>query len=889
MTAPLRILMAEDLASDAELEERELRRAGLTFVSQRVETRAAFTAALAEFQPDLILSDYRMPMFDGMEALALAIELAPGTPVIIVTGSVNEETAVECIKSGAVDYVLKGHLGRLAPAVRAALEQRHAEAERRRAEAARQASEQRYRSLFESASDAIFVADAASGMLVDANGRALALTGRTLDEVRTLHQTDLVAPDYTALARDAFRRVTQGERGGVPRYLIRHRDGHDTPVEISASRIQDATGRTLVVGVFRDLSERERADDALRESEQRFRLVVESAPEGILVHQDGRLVYANVAAARLFGAARPADLLDTPLLDRVHPAFRDLVRERVRLASDRGQLAEPIEEVLLRLDDTPFDAEVVGVPFSHEGQPASLAFFHDVTARKRAEAERALLGAALEQAAEAAIITDTSGAIEYVNPAFERITGWRRAEVMGRNPRVLKSGVQGAEHYREMWSTLSTGGVVSGTFVNRRKDGSHYEAEGVIFPVRDAAGSITQYVSLQRDVTHEHELAEQLRQSQKMEALGQMTGGITHDFNNLLGVILANAALLKPKVPSDDPAVARFVDDLTEAAHRATDMVRKLLAFSRRERMTMQPVDLGRALRDIENTLRRLLPETIEIVLTAPAAGPTVSADPGAVEQILLNLATNARDAMPGGGTLAISVEPWDPPSAQAAEQAGLAAWESCTCVRVTDSGTGMDAATAARAMEPFFTTKPRGEGTGLGLAMVFGLMHQQGGQVLLASEPGVGTTVRLIFRAGSPETQLELPTEAEVLQGSGTILVVEDQEMLCRAIAEVLQQLGYTVISSADGLEALEILAARGEEIRLVLSDVVMPRMGGIRLYERLRERGNPIPVVLMSGYAADGDEAATPLGVPLIEKPWTVEALARQVSAALKGPGTA
>jgi two-component system cell cycle sensor histidine kinase/response regulator CckA len=549
-----------------------------------------------------------MPMFDGMEALALANELAPGTPLIIVTGSVNEETAVECLKAGAVDYVLKGHLGRLAPAVRAALEQRRAEAEQRKAKESLLTSEQRYRSLFESASDAIFVADPATGRIVDANQRALELTGRSLDEVRAMRQPELHPPEIAARVVEGFGRVARGESAGGPRSLVRHRDGHDTPVEISASRIQDPDGLPLLVGVFRDLSERERAEAALRESEQRFRQLVEGAPEAIIVHQDGRFVYANAAAGRLFGARHPDDVLGLPLLDRVHPAFRALVQERVRLINEKGLVAEPLEEVLVRFDDSSFDAEVVGVPFSHRGKPASLAFFHDITARKRAEAERALLGAALEQAAEVAIITDTAGAIEYVNPAFERITGWRRSEVMGRTPRILKSGVQGPEIYQQLWATITAGGVVTEKFVNRRKDGGHYDAEVVIFPVRDAAGRITQFVALQRDVTLEHELAEQLRQSQKMEALGQMTGGITHDFNNLLGVILANAALLKPKVTSDDPGVARFVDDLTEAARRASDMVRKLLAFSRRERMLVQPVDLGRALRDIRNTLRRLLP-----------------------------------------------------------------------------------------------------------------------------------------------------------------------------------------------------------------------------------------------------------------------------------------
>jgi two-component system, cell cycle sensor histidine kinase and response regulator CckA len=761
--APLRILMAEDLASDAELEERELRRAGLTFVTQRVDTRETFVAALAAFQPDIILSDYRMPVFDGMEALALVWELAPGTPLIIVTGSAQEETAVECLKAGAVDYVLKGHLGRLAPAVRAALEQRRAAAERRKADAALQASELRYRSLFENAGDAIMVADAATGTIVNANRRALDLTGRSLDELRTMRQADLAPPELADVARAGFQSMARGERTTEPRIPIRHRDGHVTPVEISTAVIQDEAGRTLLVGVFRDLSERERA-----------------------------------------------------------------------------------------------------------------------------EAERALLGAALDQAAELVVITDTTGAIEYVNPAFEHVTGWTRAEVMGQNPRILKSGVQAPDVYADAWATLTAGGVVNTHFVNRRKDGSHYEAEVVIFPVRDPAGRITQYVGLQRDVSHEYELAEQLRQSQKMESLGQMTGGITHDFNNLLGVILANAALVRPQIPAGDPDGTRFVEDLTEAAHRASAMVRKLLAFSRRERLSLQPVALGPALHEAAGTLRHLLPENIRVDVATVGEGHTVSADPGAVEQILLNLATNARDAMPDGGTLSIRAKPWTPASPQEAAQAGLVAGASYTAVAVTDSGAGMDAATAARAMEPFFTTKARGEGTGLGLAMVYGLMRQQGGHVTLASRPGAGTTVRLIFRSGRPSvTQAERPAEGEVPRGSGTILVVEDQTMLRRAICEVLHRLGYVAIACADGLEALDVLAARSAEIRLVLSDLVMPRMGGVQLHEQMRERGHAIPLILMSGYAADSDEAALPPGVPLIEKPWTAETLGRQVSAVLGARG--
>jgi len=756
-TDSLRILLVEDDPADAELEERQLRENGLAFAVRCVLSRESFLAALREFDPHLILTDYKLPGFDGMEALALARERAPQTPVVVVTGSINEETAVECMKAGATDYVLKGHLARLAPAVRSALERRRILEDKSRAEDALRASERKHRAMFEEARDGIFIADADTRVLLEANPSALELMGLPAGRIGAVSLADLVAREDADQARRAWDRAARGEAVGPTEVEIVRSDASRVPVEIHASRFVGGDGRACLVGVARDISERRRADE-----------------------------------------------------------------------------------------------------------------------------ERVLLGAALEQAAELAIITDTAGTIQYVNPAFERVTGYSRQEAIGHNPRLLKSGMQSADVYRRLWDTLAAGGVFTGTFVNRKKNGETYVAEVLISPVRDSGGRVTHYVGLQRDVTREQDLEEQLRQAQKMEAIGLLAGGIAHDFNNLLSVILTNARLVKEDLPAASPSQG-CLTDLLDATNQGSAMVRKLLAFSRRERLSPIPVRVAAALGDLARTLRRLLPESITVRLEPAPADPLVLADSGALEQILLNLATNARDAMPQGGTLSLNVSEVGLRDDDAATL-GIDRPGRYACVAVTDSGQGMDEATAARAFEPFFTTKAAGAGTGLGLAMVFVVMQQHHGFVHLYSEPGRGTTVRLYFPALPGQSDALGAAPPPLPPGNETVLVVEDQEVLRRTAARALTKLGYQVLVAHDGEEALRVLAEQGDRIDLVLSDLVMPKLSGIDLIGRIRAAGNRVPCLLMSGYPAGAQGAAPiPPDVKLLEKPWTMEQLATGVRTAL------
>jgi PAS domain S-box-containing protein len=716
------------------------------------------------------------------------------------------------------------------------------------------------------------------GAILDANDELLRIIGYTREELAAglIRWDAITPPEFLPLdAQRIDEAVAKGVCTPYEKQYVR-KDGTRVWVLVGFALLGEP--RETSVAYVIDMTRQKQMEAELRDTERRFRHVVEDAPVGVLIHSGGAIRYANRTACRTFGAVDPSMLVGTPVLARVHPDDQAHIHARIARMLAGGEPAQPRDDRLLRLDGSEFLAEVEAVPIGFRGEPGAMVFLRDVTAQRRAAQEQALVTAALEQSAEVAVITDADGTIVYVNPAFERVTGYARAEALGQNPRILKSGHQDAAFYERLWSTLTAGRIFTGTIVNRKKSGECYIAEVSISPIRDDGGRITRYLGLQRDVTREQELEEQLRQSQKMDAVGRLTGGVAHDFNNLLGVVLANAAVLRRDLPPERGDLMDYVDDIIEAATGGGTMVRKLLAFSRRERLTPETVDLVRTLEETERTLQRFLPETIRVSVTSAASPLAALLDTTAFDQIMLNLATNARDAMPEGGTLII----------RAAEVEALDEEEGATgagrsgryaCVEVTDTGHGMDAETLSHVFEPFFTTKPAGAGTGLGLPMVFGLMRQLGGFVRISSSPDAGTIVRLYFRTAAGATPVPAAPRAAsrpARQGAGTILVVEDQERLRRATARALGRLGYAVVVAADAAEALTILKTADPPIDLVLSDLVMPGISGAVLYERLRAEGRMVPFLLMSGYASGTGEAMqVPEGVALIMKPWSLEAL--------------
>lgn len=477
--------------------------------------------------------------------------------------------------------------------------------------------------------------------------------------------------------------------------------------------------------------------------------------------------------------------------------------------------------------------------------------------QKLAAAERMRLVAAIEQVADMIVITDPQGSIQYVNPAFERTTGHSRLAVFGRNPRLLKSGHQDEAFYRELWSTISSGQTWHGRMVNRRQDGALFTEDLTISPVLDTAGRIVNYVAVKRDVTEhlrafeEHaKLQEQLQQAQRVESIGRLAGGIAHDFNNMLSVILGYGERLLDGLPPADP-LRDDARQIVESARRSASLTRQLLAFSRRQTLQPEVLDLNAVARSLNDVLRRLIGEHIELELVLADDLCRVLADPGQIEHVIINLAINARDAMPQGGKLVIQTANIVLDETDVQTQVGLMPGAHAMLV-VSDTGCGMDRDTLKQVFEPFFTTKEKGKGTGLGLPTAYGIIQQSNGRITAESVPGRGTTLRIYL----PQTLAELKPKEEWtagrrMAGDGTqILVAEDEAPLRTLIERELSKLGYQVHAAANGKEALRLVEERGLRPKLLLTDVVMAEMNGPVLVEHLRRIQPDLKVLYMSGY---------------------------------------
>ncbi len=500
--------------------------------------------------------------------------------------------------------------------------------------------------------------------------------------------------------------------------------------------------------------------------------------------------------------------------------------------------------------------------------------------RERVEEERARLSLAVEQAAEAIVVTDAEGSIAYVNPAFEKVTGYQRGEILGQNPRILKSGKHDAEFYRALWDTLRRGEAWTGRFINRRKDGTLYEAEAVISPVRDGAGRVVNFVAVQRDVTRERQLEEQVRQSQRIEAVGRLAGGVAHDFNNLLTIISGYGDLLLDRLGPEHPQRSH-VSEIRKAADRAASLTRQLLAFSRRQVLTPQVVDLNSVVANLHNMLRRLIGEDIELLHVPGADLGPVRVDPGQMEQVILNLVVNARDAMPQGGKITIE-------TGNAVLDENYAGGHirvkpgPYVALAVSDTGCGMPPEIQTHIFEPFFTTKEQGKGTGLGLAMVYGIVKQSGGYIWVYSEVDRGTTFKIhLPRAELKVEPVETPRRAVGRTGTETILLVEDEASVRSLVSGVLEQGGYKVLLARNGEDALVVSEQHKGPIHLLLTDVVMPEMGGPELAEHLRPFHRKMKVLYMSGYTDDSivHHGVLSSSATFLQKPFTPDILAQKV----------
>jgi PAS domain S-box-containing protein len=701
-----------------------------------------------------------------------------------------------------------------------------------------------------------------------------------------------VHPDDRAAVDRAWREA----RAGAP-FDVEHRVVADGVVRWVRERAYvefDASGRPLRgIGTAQDVTERREAVEALRGSEARLRAITAAASDAIvLVDASGRIRFWNEAAVRIFGRGleealgRPAaEVLVAPTWSG---RFTRGLAEFLRTGRAPGR-GGAIEVRSIRKDGGEFPAEMTVSSLDLGGKRHALALIRDVSERKVSQERLLTLSRAVEQVPVSIVITDTGGVILWVNPHFTSVSGWSPEEAIGRKPSILRSGHHPPEFYRDLWETIAAGRLWKGEMRNRRKDGTLFWESVSISPVTDDGGRVSHYVAVKEDVTSRRLLEDQFRQAQKMEAIGTLAGGVAHDFNNLLTVITGFTELTAAKMGPADPN-RPYAEEVLKASRRAADLTRQLLAFSRRQVLQPKEVDLNGIVRGMEKMLGRLLGEDVRVRLDlAPGLRRTV-ADPGQVEQVILNLCVNARDAMPEGGTLFLSTRNEDVTPDVAAATPGLPEGPHVS-LAVRDTGTGMTEDVKARIFEPFFTTKPVGKGTGLGLATVFGIVRQSGGQVYVESAPGAGSTFRILLPCGRPgagRPEEAARGEPPVEGGTETILLVEDEPAVRDIARTALAGAGYRVLAAPDGEAAIRFCGSHAGEIDLLVTDVILPGRDGRQVAREVRERRASIRVLFISGYADDvlGPRGVLDPGVALLPKPFTPRELCLRVRAALDAP---
>ncbi len=631
------------------------------------------------------------------------------------------------------------------------------------------------------------------------------------------------------------------------------------------------------------------AEETLRESEQRFRkLYLQSPAPYQSLDAEGNLLDVNYAWLEALGYDRH-EVVGKWFGEFLVGDAAALFPERFRQLMTRGA-SHGVEYEMKRKDGTTITVSFESrVARNDKGEFLQThCVFTNVTEVRRAEVERERLASAIEQAAEVVVITDAGGTIRYVNPAFERITGYLPEEAIGKTPRILKSGEQDSKFYERLWDTIKGGDIWSGQFINRRKDGQLYHEDATISPVRDSSGKIVNFVAVKRDISEHLELSKQLYQAQKMEAVGTLAGGVAHDFNNILQISLGYCELILV----DEELPVRYRADLLKihaSVKRGADLVRRLLMFSRKTEIKPRPLNLNRRITELRKMLERTIPKMIDIQLILGENLFIINADPIQIDHVLMNLAVNARDAMPEGGILTVESANvvLDEEYARTHVEANPGNY---VLLKVTDTGTGIDESTLEHIFEPFYTTKAAGEGTGLGLSMVHGIVRRHGGYIRCYSEPGKWTTFKIYLPALSSDEDIEVvPVGPMPSGGSETILLVDDEEDIRDVGSRILAKAGYEVITASNGREALEVYERRGSEIALVLLDLIMPQMGGKQCLEGLL-RLNPSAKVVIAGGNSDNGPAEDPLGMgaeAFVIKPYDIRQVMEVVRKVLDANG--
>lgn len=991
----LQVLIIEDSDQDAALIERELAALCAGVRVGLIKSEAQLCAALEDVRPDLVLVDFVLPGFGGLEALAIVRRRLPDVPVVVVSGSIGEECAAELLRAGANDFVLKSNLARLGPVVERELAAARMRQQTQEAERQRRETDERYSRVVETAEEGVWEMDGelrttfVNRSLAEMLGYSPeAMLGRTVDS--------FMHPDELADHAAKISQRRQGRAGRYERRFVRA-DGSDLWALVAAAPILGSNGEFRGgLAMVTDITARKLAQDALRESEEKYRVLVEAASEGICIAQDGRLQFVNSRMCEMSGYDRD-ELLGMSFAERIHPEDRGMViaHHRARLAGE--EVPETYDFRFITGSGETRWVQNCGVVLAWEGRPATLNFLVDVTRRKLAERELSIRSAALEAAANPILILDSQGIVQWANPAFTTLTGQSLDNVVGNPLREVQPGQTGHGSEVDIWRAMALGQVWRGEAPAARRDGTQYVEKTTLTPVYDEGGAITHYIAIKEDVTEhrraekrqrsqlefmqalmntipnpvfykdaagryrgcnpafadfvgrrpedvlgktvfdlwraelaavyaardqellgrggtqtyegqvergdgkirqvifskaclrdadgshsglvgvivdvteQREIQQQWFQAQKMEAIGRLAGGVAHDYNNALQAILSLAQVLR-LTEKDAKRKCRLLD-LEEHVRRGAQLTRQFLLFSRRETSRPERLDLGEVVEAATSLLRRIVREDVQLSVERAGGPVPVLADRGQIEQVVVNLAMNGAEAMPGGGRMVVKTDVF-PPN-----------WAS---LEVEDTGSGIAPDVRPHIFEPFYSTKGRGRGSGLGLAVVEGIVRGLGGRIEVDTEVGRGTRFRILLQLAPDSSTEDLGNaphgEDTLPQGGGEkVLVIEDEQGAREGLTEALTMLGYEVFAAGSGEEALSLPVAPSMDA--VISDLVLPGIPGPDVVHELTGRWPRLAAILMSGYTDDESvqKQARDRSLRFLNKPFEIAQMAVELRAAL------
>lgn len=928
MNERLRILHLEDDADYCDLVRSLLKAESIAAELVWTTNKKEFENALAGEPFDAILADYLLPDYNGLKALQLAREKCPNTPFLLVSGTIGEQAAIESLRNGATDYVLKEWTERLVAAVQRAVKEAREKAERRRVESELRQSGEQYRLIFDGNPMPMWIFDCETLAFLEVNEAATDSYGYSRQEFLSMKVGDIRPPEeMPALIEYLHEMLTKGNPSKLGiKGIWRHRkkDGSLIDVELRWSLIE-FRGRKGVLIMASDVTERrrvERRDAALSKLGQHLSSATSQAEAARIIRsvadelfrwdafvldfysaeQDRMYPFLNIDTdrngARFEVATHGGGREPSIMVKRVISQGAELILRQDPIAIPRdtepmGDVSRPSGSLLV----VPIrnSTSVIGIlsiqsyalnAYDHRDLSALQTLAdHCGGAIERIRAEQALHDSEqrfhnlFEASPDAIFVEDLQGTVLDVNPAGCRLQGLSRQELLGKPlselvpPELREKTARGFQDF-----VSGKADQVEG--VSRRADGRDVPVEIRANRI-DYAGQLALLLHV-RDISEHKRLEEQFRQAQKMEAIGQLAGGVAHDFNNILTIIHGHASLLLAggNLPEGS---TRSAQQVIQAAERAAGLTRQLLAFGRRQILQPKRLDLNEVVSNMTKMLGRLLGEDIALQLKYSPCPALVQADAGMIEQVLLNLAVNSRDAMPNGGVLSLRIAVFENYASS-----DPAAWGTgcrrVVCLSASDNGVGIAPENLERIFEPFFTTKPVGKGTGLGLATVYGIVKQHQGWIEVESQPGKGTTFRVFLPAvdGSLENGVKQPAEETVRGGPETILVVEDEAPVRELVCNILATYGYHILQADSGSHALKVWQEGKEKIDLLLTDMVMPdRVNGRELAEKLWAERPELKVIFTSGYSAEavGKDFVLQRGLNYLQKPFEPRKLAMTV----------